>query len=54
MIKKNENLIQSQKRCFSILSSKIESIEAKFDELKIFGEQIQEKLVCRSVNLKIR
>ncbi len=44
MIKnKFENLIQYRKRCFNVHSYNIQSIRAKFDELKIFVEQIQEK-----------
>ena len=40
---KFENLIQSPQKCFSILSSNIQGISAKFDELKIFIEEIHEK-----------
>ncbi len=37
------NLIHSPKKCSSILCSNINGIGAKFDELKIFVEEIHEK-----------
>ncbi len=44
MIKKNlEILFTPPKKCFSILSSNIQGIGAKFDELKTFVEEIREK-----------
>ncbi len=39
MTEKFNNLIH----CFNILNSNIQGIEAKFDELKIFIEEIQEE-----------
>ncbi len=41
-IEKFNNLIHSNPKCFSILGSNIQDIGAKFNELKIFIEEIRQ------------